>query len=192
MFQPPFQLGRISPEQGLQPLLPEKPEPPAKSSCTAAAPASESGDGDRVSHLLPEPQPSPPAPELHPELGDTSTVRSKVLAARSSFLSLDSDFSEHPLEALGEGHGEKEPSYERALKPEGEHPASGCCSCPSCESPGQSLWGPTPALCQGAWPQCRAELGSLPVPLPAGAGAFGLTDQTQPSMGQGGDMAGQG
>ncbi|KYO35554.1 ubiquitin carboxyl-terminal hydrolase 19 isoform A [Alligator mississippiensis] len=122
VFQPPFQLGRISPEQGLQPLLPEKPEPPAKSSCTAAAPASESGDGDRVSHLLPEPQPSPPAPELHPELGDTSTVRSKVLAARSSFLSLDSDFSEHPLEALGEGHGEKEPSYERALKPEAAIP----------------------------------------------------------------------
>ncbi|XP_019360137.1 PREDICTED: ubiquitin carboxyl-terminal hydrolase 19, partial [Gavialis gangeticus] len=122
VFQPPFQLGRMSPEQGPQPLLPEKPEPPAKSSCTVAAPASESGDGDQVSHLLPEPQPSPPAPELHPELGDTSTVRSKLLAARSSLLSLDSDFSEHPLEVLGEGRGEKEPSYERALKPEAAIP----------------------------------------------------------------------
>uniref|UniRef100_A0A7M4G267 Ubiquitin carboxyl-terminal hydrolase 19 n=1 Tax=Crocodylus porosus TaxID=8502 RepID=A0A7M4G267_CROPO len=122
VFQPPFQLGRMSPEQGPQPLLPEKPETPAKSSCTAAAPASESGDGDRVSHLLPEPQPSPPAPELHPELGDTSTVRSKLLAARSSLLSLDSDFSEHPLEVLGEGCGEKEPFYERVLKPEAAIP----------------------------------------------------------------------
>uniref|UniRef100_A0A8C8T0T3 ubiquitinyl hydrolase 1 n=1 Tax=Pelusios castaneus TaxID=367368 RepID=A0A8C8T0T3_9SAUR len=58
VFQPPFQLGRTSPEQGPQPLHPEKLEPPAKSSC--AAPAPEAGDGDRAP-LLQEPLLSPPA-----------------------------------------------------------------------------------------------------------------------------------
>uniref|UniRef100_A0A8B9TIS6 Ubiquitin carboxyl-terminal hydrolase 19 n=1 Tax=Anas platyrhynchos TaxID=8839 RepID=A0A8B9TIS6_ANAPL len=48
VFQPPFQLGRMSPEQGLQPLLPDKPEPLAKSSCTAATSAPELGDEDRA------------------------------------------------------------------------------------------------------------------------------------------------
>uniref|UniRef100_A0A8D0G2G9 Ubiquitin carboxyl-terminal hydrolase 19 n=1 Tax=Strix occidentalis caurina TaxID=311401 RepID=A0A8D0G2G9_STROC len=101
VFQPPFQLGRMSPEQGLQPLLPDKLEPPAKSSC--------------------EPPLSPAVPELHPELADTGTVRSKVLAARSSLLSLDSGFSEH-MESQGDSCCEKEPSYERALKPEAAIP----------------------------------------------------------------------
>uniref|UniRef100_A0A8C0BU68 Ubiquitin carboxyl-terminal hydrolase 19 n=1 Tax=Buteo japonicus TaxID=224669 RepID=A0A8C0BU68_9AVES len=68
VFQPPFQLGRMSPDQGLQPL---------------------------ATSLLQEPPLSPAVPELHLELGDTGTVRSKVLAARSSLLSLDSGFSEH-------------------------------------------------------------------------------------------------
>uniref|UniRef100_A0A8C3CEW3 Ubiquitin carboxyl-terminal hydrolase 19 n=1 Tax=Cairina moschata TaxID=8855 RepID=A0A8C3CEW3_CAIMO len=81
VFQPPFQLGRMSPEQG----------------CTAATSAPELGDGDRASGLLQEPPLSPAVPELHPELGDGSTVRSKVLAARSSLLSLDSGFSEHAV-----------------------------------------------------------------------------------------------
>lgn len=122
MFQPPFQLGRMSPEQGLQPLLPDKLEPLAKSSCAAATSAPELGDGDRASSLLQEPPLSPALPELHPELGDTGTVRSKVLAARSSLLSLDSGFSEH-MESQGDSCCEKEPSYERALKPEGKR----CC-----------------------------------------------------------------
>ncbi|NWZ32720.1 UBP19 hydrolase, partial [Asarcornis scutulata] len=121
VFQPPFQLGRMSPEQGLQPLLPDKPEPLAKSSCTAATSAPELGDGDRASGLLQEPPLSPAVPELHPELGDSSTVRSKVLAARSSLLSLDSGFSEH-VESQGDSCCEKEPSYERALKPEAAIP----------------------------------------------------------------------
>lgn len=119
VFQPPFQLGRMSPEQGLQPLLPDKPEPLAKSSCTAATSAPELGDEDRASGLLQEPPLSPAVPELHPELGDSSTVRSKVLPARSSLLSLDSGFSEH-VESQGDSCCEKEPSYERALKPEGK------------------------------------------------------------------------
>lgn len=122
MFQPPFQLGRMSPEQGLQPLLPDKLEPLAKSSCAAATSAPELGDGDRASSLLQEPPLSPAVPELHPELGDAGTVRSKVLAARSSLLSLDSGFSEH-VESQGDSCCEKEPSYERALKPEGKR----CC-----------------------------------------------------------------
>ncbi|NXE74244.1 UBP19 hydrolase, partial [Cochlearius cochlearius] len=121
VFQPPFQLGRMSPEQGLQPLLPDKLEPLAKGSCAAATSAPELGDGDRASSLLQEPPLSPAVPELHPELGDTSTVRSKVLAARSSLLSLDSGFSEH-MESQGDSCCEKEPSYERALKPEAAIP----------------------------------------------------------------------
>ncbi|NXK57238.1 UBP19 hydrolase, partial [Chauna torquata] len=121
VFQPPFQLGRMSPEQGLQPLLPDKLEPLAKSSCAAATSAPELGDGDRASSLLQEPPLSPTVPELHPEMGDVSIVRSKVLAARSSLLSLDSGFSEH-MESQGDSCCEKEPSYERALKPEAAIP----------------------------------------------------------------------
>uniref|UniRef100_A0A8C0BTG7 ubiquitinyl hydrolase 1 n=1 Tax=Buteo japonicus TaxID=224669 RepID=A0A8C0BTG7_9AVES len=94
VFQPPFQLGRMSPDQGLQPL---------------------------ATSLLQEPPLSPAVPELHLELGDTGTVRSKVLAARSSLLSLDSGFSEH-MESQGDSCCEKEPSYERALKPEAAIP----------------------------------------------------------------------
>ncbi|NWW78040.1 UBP19 hydrolase, partial [Climacteris rufus] len=121
VFQPPFQLGRMSPEQGLQPLHSDKLEPLAKSSCAAATSAPELGDGDRASSLLQEPPLSPAVPELHPEMGDTSTVRSKVLTARSSLLSLDSGFSEH-MESQGDSCSEKEPSYERALKPEAAIP----------------------------------------------------------------------
>lgn len=119
MFQPPFQLGRMSPEQGLQPLHSDKLEPLAKSSSAAATSAPELGDGDRASSLPQEPPLSPPVPELQPEMGDTTTVRSKVLTARSSLLSLDSGFSEH-MESQGDSCCEKEPSYERALKPEGK------------------------------------------------------------------------
>ncbi|NXL95540.1 UBP19 hydrolase, partial [Alectura lathami] len=121
VFQPPFQLGRMSPEQGLQPLLPDKLEPLAKGSCAAATSAPEAGDGDRASGLLQEPPLSPAVPELHPEMGSASTVRSKVLAARSSLLSLDSGFSEH-MESQGDSCCEKELSYERALKPEAAIP----------------------------------------------------------------------
>ncbi|XP_051483910.1 ubiquitin carboxyl-terminal hydrolase 19 isoform X7 [Apus apus] len=122
VFQPPFQLARMSPEQELQPLLPDKLEPLAKSSCAAATSVPELGDGDnRPSTLLQEPPLSPAVPELHPELGDAGTVRSKVLAARSSLLSLDSGFSEH-MESQGDSCCEKEPSYERALKPEAAIP----------------------------------------------------------------------
>ncbi|NXT80470.1 UBP19 hydrolase, partial [Zapornia atra] len=121
VFQPPFQMGRMSPEQGLQPLLPDKLEPLAKSSCAAATSAPELGDGDRASSLPQEPPLSPAVPELHPELGDAGTVRSKVLAARSSLFSLDSGFSEH-MESQSDNCCEKEPSYERALKPEAAIP----------------------------------------------------------------------
>ncbi|NXA98064.1 UBP19 hydrolase, partial [Melanocharis versteri] len=121
VFQPPFQLGRMSPEQGLQPLHSDKLEPLAKSSCAAATSAPELGDGDRASSLPQEPPLSPAVPELQPEMGDTTTVRSKVLTARSSLLSLDSGFSEH-MESQGDSCCEKEPSYERALKPEAAIP----------------------------------------------------------------------
>lgn len=131
VFQPPFQLGRMSPEQGLQPLLLDKLEPLAKGSCAAATSAPELGDGDRASGLLQEPPLSPAVPELYPEMSDTGTVRSKVLAARSSLLSLDSGFSEH-MDLQGDSCCEKEPSYERALKPEGRR----CCSAITLSVPG--------------------------------------------------------
>uniref|UniRef100_A0A8C6NEF8 Ubiquitin carboxyl-terminal hydrolase 19 n=1 Tax=Melopsittacus undulatus TaxID=13146 RepID=A0A8C6NEF8_MELUD len=105
VFQPPFQLARMSPEQG----------------CASATSAPELEDGDRTSSILQEPPLSPAVPELHPEVRDTSTVRSKVLAARSSPLSLDSGFPEH-MESQGDSCCEKEPSYERALKPEAAIP----------------------------------------------------------------------
>ncbi|NXN84666.1 UBP19 hydrolase, partial [Bombycilla garrulus] len=121
VFQPPFQLGRMSPEQGLQPLHSDKLEPVAKSSCAAATSAPELGDGDRVSSLPQEPPLSPAVPELQPEIGDSTTVRSKVLISRSSLLSSDSGFSEH-MESQSDSCCEKEPSYERALKPEAAIP----------------------------------------------------------------------
>ncbi|OXB66234.1 hypothetical protein ASZ78_000659 [Callipepla squamata] len=121
VFQPPFQLGRMSPEQGLQPLLLDKLEPLAKGSCAATTSAPELEDGDRASGLVQEPPLSPAVPELHPEMGHTGTVRSKVLAARSSLLSLDSGFSEH-MDSQSDSCCEKEPSYERALKPEAAIP----------------------------------------------------------------------
>ncbi|NXI40341.1 UBP19 hydrolase, partial [Galbula dea] len=121
VFQPPFQLGRMSPEQGMQPLLPDKLEPLAKNNCAAATSAPELGDGDKASSLLQEPPLSPAGPELHSEIGDAGTVRSKAQAARSSLLSLDSGFSEH-MESQSDSCCEKEPSYERALKPEAAIP----------------------------------------------------------------------
>ncbi|XP_065605696.1 ubiquitin carboxyl-terminal hydrolase 19 isoform X2 [Cyrtonyx montezumae] len=121
VFQPPFQLGRMSPEQGLQPLLLDKLEPLAKGSCAATTSAPELEDGDRASGPMQEPPLSPAVPELHPEMGHTGTVRSKVLAARSSLLSLDSGFSEH-MDLQSDSCCEKEPSYERALKPEAAIP----------------------------------------------------------------------
>ncbi|XP_062978176.1 ubiquitin carboxyl-terminal hydrolase 19 isoform X2 [Elgaria multicarinata webbii] len=141
VFQPPLQVGRLSPEQGLQPQPPEKQEPPARNSsatavCAAAAVAAaaettmESGDGARAPHLLQEPQAFLSAPELQPELGDTSTVRSKVPAGRSSGLSLDSGFSEPALDTRPESCVESELPYERGPRPEAaipgyQHPAEG-------------------------------------------------------------------
>uniref|UniRef100_A0A8C0HEW2 ubiquitinyl hydrolase 1 n=1 Tax=Chelonoidis abingdonii TaxID=106734 RepID=A0A8C0HEW2_CHEAB len=106
VFQPPFQLCP-------QPLLPEKLDLPARSSCAAAPPAPEAGDANRAPHRQ-EPQLS--TPELHPELGEASTV------PRSSTLSSDSGCSEHSLEVQGEGCWVKEPSYERGPKPEAAVP----------------------------------------------------------------------
>uniref|UniRef100_A0A8C0HH10 Ubiquitin carboxyl-terminal hydrolase 19 n=1 Tax=Chelonoidis abingdonii TaxID=106734 RepID=A0A8C0HH10_CHEAB len=57
VFQPPFQLCP-------QPLLPEKLDLPARSSCAAAPPAPEAGDANRAPHRQ-EPQLS--TPELHPD-----------------------------------------------------------------------------------------------------------------------------
>uniref|UniRef100_A0A452GNI7 ubiquitinyl hydrolase 1 n=1 Tax=Gopherus agassizii TaxID=38772 RepID=A0A452GNI7_9SAUR len=106
VFQPPFQLGP-------QPLLPEKLDLPARSSCVAVPPAPEAGDANRAPHRQ-EPQLS--TLELHPELGEASAV------PRSSALGSDSGCSEHSLEVQGEGCWVKEPSYERGPKPEAAVP----------------------------------------------------------------------
>ncbi|XP_020651056.3 ubiquitin carboxyl-terminal hydrolase 19 isoform X3 [Pogona vitticeps] len=145
VFQPPFQMGRMSPEQSLQLQPGEKQEPLAKNSsatvaCAAAAAAAvsaadisatamESGDGARAPHLMPEPQTSFIAPELQPELGDSSSVRSKVPTGRSSGLSLDSGFSETSLDTRSESFLE----LPRTSKPEAaipgyQHPAEGLSS----------------------------------------------------------------
>ncbi|XP_053156920.1 ubiquitin carboxyl-terminal hydrolase 19 isoform X2 [Hemicordylus capensis] len=141
VFQPPFQVGRMSPEQGLPPQPPEKQELPARNSCATAVSAAadtttttmESGDGTKAPHLFPEPQVSPSAPELQPELGDTSAVRSKVPTGRSSLLSLDSGFSEPSLDTRARSCVEKELPCERASKPEAaipgyQHPTEGLSS----------------------------------------------------------------
>ncbi|XP_066474519.1 ubiquitin carboxyl-terminal hydrolase 19 isoform X3 [Tiliqua scincoides] len=136
VFQPPFQMGRMSPEQGLQPQPPEKQEPPPKSSCATAVSAAadtttlESGDGAKAPHLSQEPQASLSAPELQSELGNASAVRSKVSTGRSSVRSLDSGFSEPSVDTRPESYVEKELLYERAPKPEAaipgyQHPAEG-------------------------------------------------------------------
>ncbi|XP_053234419.1 ubiquitin carboxyl-terminal hydrolase 19 isoform X2 [Podarcis raffonei] len=148
VFQPPFQVGRMSPEQGLQHQPPEKPEALARSSSSAtvasaaaaaasaaddASTAMESGDGARAPHLPQEPQPSLSAPELQPELGDASAVRSKVPAGRGSGLSLDSGFSETSLDTRADSFVEREGPFERLPKPEAaipgyQHPAEGLSS----------------------------------------------------------------
>lgn len=119
-------------EQGLPLLSSEKQEPPVRNSCatvgsaaaasamTAETSAMESGDGARAPHLLQEPQPSLSAPELQPELGDASTVRSKVPTGRSSGLSLDSGYSESSAESQLESCLERELPYERVPRPEGD------------------------------------------------------------------------
>ncbi|XP_044307785.1 ubiquitin carboxyl-terminal hydrolase 19 isoform X3 [Varanus komodoensis] len=134
VFQPPFQVGRLSPEQGLQPQPPEKQEPPARSSSATAVSAAEtsmeSGDGARAPHLLQESQASLLAPELQAELGDASTVRSKVSTARSSGLSLDSGFSEPALDTRPDSCVERDMPYEKGPRPEAaipgyQHPGEG-------------------------------------------------------------------
>ncbi|XP_015686449.1 ubiquitin carboxyl-terminal hydrolase 19-like, partial [Protobothrops mucrosquamatus] len=144
VFQPPFQVGRVPSEQGLPLLSAEKQEPPVRNSCAtvgsaAAATATvetsalEPGEGARAPHLLQEPQPSLSAPELQPELGDASTVRSKVPTGRNSDLSLDSGYAEPSAESQLEGCMERELPYERIPRPEAailgyQHPAEGLSS----------------------------------------------------------------
>ncbi|XP_060622483.2 ubiquitin carboxyl-terminal hydrolase 19 isoform X2 [Anolis sagrei] len=138
VFQPPFQVGRMSPEQGLQ--HPEKQEPSARNSSATASATSdstttlESGDGARAPHLLPEPQASFSGPELQPELGDASAVRSKITPGRSSGLNLDSGMPETLVASRPDTCMEL-PCMElpRASKPEAaipgyQHPSEGLSS----------------------------------------------------------------
>uniref|UniRef100_A0A670YRR7 ubiquitinyl hydrolase 1 n=1 Tax=Pseudonaja textilis TaxID=8673 RepID=A0A670YRR7_PSETE len=72
-------------------------------------------------------------PPLQPELGDASTVRSKVPTGRSSGLSLDSGYSESSAESQLESCLERELPYERVPRPEAaipgyQHPAEGLSS----------------------------------------------------------------
>nr|XP_033782603.1 ubiquitin carboxyl-terminal hydrolase 19 isoform X2 [Geotrypetes seraphini] len=106
VFQPPFQPGRMSPEQASRPLSPV---------------ITEAGDKDGEFHPLQAPQLSP-ATELHPESGDYGPVLSKTHMERNFMLSSDSGFSENTTESIGDLGCEKETSYEKAVKPEAAIP----------------------------------------------------------------------
>ncbi|XP_030064246.1 ubiquitin carboxyl-terminal hydrolase 19 isoform X2 [Microcaecilia unicolor] len=105
VFQPPFQLGRMSPEQASRPLTPV---------------ATEAGDKDF--HPLQAPQLLSSATELHPESGDYGAALCKTQMERSSMLSSNSGFSEHTTESIGNLDCEKETSYEKAVRPEAAIP----------------------------------------------------------------------
>ncbi|XP_063147526.1 ubiquitin carboxyl-terminal hydrolase 19 isoform X3 [Candoia aspera] len=140
VFQPPFQVGRMPSEQGPPPQSSEKQEPPVRSSSATAGSAAaaeitamESGDGARAPRLLQETQACLSAPELQPELGDASMVRSKVPTGRSSGLNSDSGSSEPSTESQLESCVEQELPYERVPRPEAaipgyQHPAAGLSS----------------------------------------------------------------
>uniref|UniRef100_A0A8C5X2M6 Ubiquitin carboxyl-terminal hydrolase 19 n=1 Tax=Malurus cyaneus samueli TaxID=2593467 RepID=A0A8C5X2M6_9PASS len=105
VFQPPFQLGRMSPEQGLQPLHSDKLEPLAKSSCAAATSASELGDGDRASSLLQEPPLSPICPCLFTAAIPGYQHTPDSLSARATqfyITKIDAANREHKLEDKGD------------------------------------------------------------------------------------------
>ncbi|XP_074054016.1 ubiquitin carboxyl-terminal hydrolase 19 isoform X1 [Macrotis lagotis] len=115
VFQPPFQLGRVSPEQSPQVL----------SSSTPPLPSTlEAGGGDRDLRPSPESQVSPTVAEL----GDTGASRSRAPLDRGSVPSLDTGLSESTISMSSEGGFSKESAGERLLRPEAavpgyQHPA---------------------------------------------------------------------
>ncbi|XP_029457088.1 ubiquitin carboxyl-terminal hydrolase 19 isoform X3 [Rhinatrema bivittatum] len=119
VFQPPFQPGRMSPEQASRPLTPEKMDALVKNSCPVAT---EAGDRDRDFHPMQAPQLLPSATELHPESGDYGAVLSKTPMERNSLLSSNSGFLEHTTESISDLGCEKETSYEKAIRPEAAIP----------------------------------------------------------------------
>ncbi|XP_018431606.1 PREDICTED: ubiquitin carboxyl-terminal hydrolase 19 isoform X2 [Nanorana parkeri] len=117
VFQPPFLPGRMSSEQPPQPLSAAKAESSmVQSSSTYQG---EPQEDDRVSGLL-----SLGSSPCHtPEAGDGS-AQGKMCTDRHSFVSTDSGFSEQATDSLREldSGGEKETSYEKAIKPEAAVP----------------------------------------------------------------------
>lgn len=107
VFQPPFQLGRVSPEQSPQVL----------SSSTPPVPSTlEAGGGDRDLRPSPESQVSPTVAEL----GDTGASRSRAPPDRGSVPNLDTGLSESTVSMPSEGGFSKESAGERLLRPEGK------------------------------------------------------------------------
>uniref|UniRef100_A0A4X2LSL0 ubiquitinyl hydrolase 1 n=1 Tax=Vombatus ursinus TaxID=29139 RepID=A0A4X2LSL0_VOMUR len=115
VFQPPFQLGRVSPEQS--PQVPSSSTPPVPSTL-------EAGGGDQDLRPSPESQVSPTVAEL----GDTGASRNRALPDRGSVPNLDTGLSESTVNMPSEGGFSKECAGERLLRPEAavpgyQHPA---------------------------------------------------------------------
>ncbi|XP_038627846.1 ubiquitin carboxyl-terminal hydrolase 19 isoform X4 [Tachyglossus aculeatus] len=117
VFQPPFQPGRVSPEQGSQTSNSEKLDSLTKNACAASTQGL--GDGDQDLHLPMESQASALAPELRPEQGSGIALRSRAPLDRSSLLSpAASGFSEQATSSLSEGSLPRESTGEKGFKPE--------------------------------------------------------------------------
>ncbi|XP_078517944.1 ubiquitin carboxyl-terminal hydrolase 19 isoform X4 [Lissotriton helveticus] len=113
VFQPPFQAGRMSPEQICHSLTPEKMEKAVKGSCCTPS-------EDKDLQHRPDPSMLQPTPEHHPELVECGPTGCKTLSDRNSSLSTDSGFSENSR--LRDSGCEKETSYEKAVKLEAAVP----------------------------------------------------------------------
>uniref|UniRef100_H3B5N1 ubiquitinyl hydrolase 1 n=1 Tax=Latimeria chalumnae TaxID=7897 RepID=H3B5N1_LATCH len=114
VFQPPFQPGRLSPEQT------------AISRSDLRPPTSEStevGDGDREQEFKPIPSDSPSEPLLA-SCGPKPAESTASLSSgdKDSLLSRDSGYSERSKESWEESRAEKETSYEKSIKPEAAVP----------------------------------------------------------------------
>uniref|UniRef100_H3B5N2 ubiquitinyl hydrolase 1 n=1 Tax=Latimeria chalumnae TaxID=7897 RepID=H3B5N2_LATCH len=126
VFQPPFQPGRLSPEQtaisrsDLRPPTSERQEASVKS-CVPSS--TEVGDGDREQEFKPIPSDSPSEPLLA-SCGPKPAESTASLSSgdKDSLLSRDSGYSERSKESWEESRAEKETSYEKSIKPEAAVP----------------------------------------------------------------------
>ncbi|XP_069499390.1 ubiquitin carboxyl-terminal hydrolase 19 isoform X2 [Ambystoma mexicanum] len=117
VFQPPFQPGRISPEQMSRPLTPEKIKKAVKSS-SPVPPEVE----DKEQRELQDPPLLQSTPDHHPESGDCGMVRCKSSTDRNPSPTTASGFSVCSTQRVQDLGCEKETSYEKAIKQEAAVP----------------------------------------------------------------------